>query len=176
MRVPLLRSIVPAFAAAAAVAGLAAQAPSEPTIDELLSLERVASPALSPDGGWVAYTVRETNWDENAYETEIWVAATASGESHQLTNAAKSSTQPAWPISVRNSSAVLAFQILTLLPLAAAICVPSALNATKLTSSSSLKISFPSMLVASHTLIPAPGLVAARRVPSGLNAALSTIS
>ena len=52
-----------------------AQGPVSPSIDDLLNLKRVASPALSPDGKWVAYTVRETNWDENAYETEIWLAA-----------------------------------------------------------------------------------------------------
>ena len=40
-----------------------------PTVDQVLSLKRVGSPDLSPDGRWVAYTVRETNWDDNAYET-----------------------------------------------------------------------------------------------------------
>jgi Tol biopolymer transport system component len=44
----------------------------------------------------VAFTIRETNWDENAYETEIWVAEAAAGEPRQLTNAPKSSQQPAW--------------------------------------------------------------------------------
>ncbi|HMF95942.1 MAG TPA: hypothetical protein VKE96_16685, partial [Vicinamibacterales bacterium] len=45
-----------------------------PTVDQILSLKRVGSPAISPDGRRVAYTVRETNWDDNAYETEIWLA------------------------------------------------------------------------------------------------------
>jgi dipeptidyl aminopeptidase/acylaminoacyl peptidase len=67
-----------------------------PTVDQILSLKRVASPELSPDGRWVAYTVRETNWDENAYETEIWLADAASGTTRQLTNAKKSSQSPAW--------------------------------------------------------------------------------
>ncbi len=73
-----------------------AQSPAPPTIDDLLNLKRAASPALSPDGTRVAYTVRETNWDENAYETEIWLASATGGEPHQLTNAAKSSSQPVW--------------------------------------------------------------------------------
>jgi dipeptidyl aminopeptidase/acylaminoacyl peptidase len=70
-----------------------------PTVDQILSLKRAGSPAISPDGRWVAYTVRETNWDENAYETEIWLAATASGATaagRQLTNGKKSSQSPAW--------------------------------------------------------------------------------
>jgi dipeptidyl aminopeptidase/acylaminoacyl peptidase len=40
--------------------------------------------------------VRETNWDDNAYETEIWLADAAGGAPRQLTNAKKSSRAPAW--------------------------------------------------------------------------------
>jgi dipeptidyl aminopeptidase/acylaminoacyl peptidase len=67
-----------------------------PTVDQILSLKRVASPAISPDGRLVAYTVRETNWDDNAYETEIWLADATAGTTRQLTNAKKSSRAPAW--------------------------------------------------------------------------------
>jgi dipeptidyl aminopeptidase/acylaminoacyl peptidase len=88
---------------ACAIAGAAVQlgaqtAPPKiaPTVDQILSVKRVASPELSPDGRWVAYTVRETNWDDNAYETEIWLADAASGAARQLTNAKKSSQSPAW--------------------------------------------------------------------------------
>jgi dipeptidyl aminopeptidase/acylaminoacyl peptidase len=77
---------------------VAAQAPakSAPTVDQILSVKRVASPEISPDGRYVAYTVRDTNWDENAYETELWIADTSSGATYQLTNAKKSSQSPAW--------------------------------------------------------------------------------
>jgi len=68
--------------------------PSAPSIDDLLNLTRVGSPAISPDGSTVAYTLRETNWDDNEYETEIWLGTADS--SRQLTNARKSSQQPAW--------------------------------------------------------------------------------
>jgi dipeptidyl aminopeptidase/acylaminoacyl peptidase len=67
-----------------------------PTIDEILSLKRAGSPEISPDGRWVAYTVRETNWDDNAYDTEIWLADATTGDTRQLTNAKKSSQSPAW--------------------------------------------------------------------------------
>jgi dipeptidyl aminopeptidase/acylaminoacyl peptidase len=73
-----------------------AQAGPAPTVDQILSLKRVGSPEISPDGRSVAYTVRETNWDDNAYETEIWLADVATGAAHQLTNAKKSSQSPAW--------------------------------------------------------------------------------
>ncbi len=68
-----------------------------PTIDQLIELKRAGSPAISPSGQWVAYTVREANWDENNYHTEIWLADVKSGELRQLTShAKKSSSSPAW--------------------------------------------------------------------------------
>jgi dipeptidyl aminopeptidase/acylaminoacyl peptidase len=73
-----------------------AAASAAPTIDALISLKRAAAPAMSPDARWVAYTIRETNWDENLYETEIWLADAQSGSTRQLTNGRKSSNAPAW--------------------------------------------------------------------------------
>ena len=37
-----------------------------PTVDQLIGLEPVGSPAISPDGRYVACTVREPNGDDNA--------------------------------------------------------------------------------------------------------------
>jgi dipeptidyl aminopeptidase/acylaminoacyl peptidase len=84
------------------VVSASAQTPAPPTIDDLIALTRAGSPALSPDAKWVAYTLRETNWDDNTYETEIWVAETSGGGPRQLTNGRKSSNAPAWsPDSTR---------------------------------------------------------------------------
>ena len=73
-----------------------AQVPSTPSIDDVINLKRVGTPAISPNGRHVAFTIRETNWDNNAYETEIWIGDAATGQSRQLTNARGSSLQPAW--------------------------------------------------------------------------------
>jgi dipeptidyl aminopeptidase/acylaminoacyl peptidase len=67
-----------------------------PTFDQIIGLKRPGAVALSPDGTRVAYTVSEAHWDENAYETEIFLAAANGGEPLQLTRAKKSSTAPAW--------------------------------------------------------------------------------
>ncbi len=78
----------------------AAQAPpatsSTPAIDQSLSLKSAGNPRISPDGRWVAYQVRETNWEDNAFETEIWIAPTGGGQAYQLTRAKKSSSNPRW--------------------------------------------------------------------------------
>lgn len=67
-----------------------------PTIEQSLNLKSAGGPRISPDGRYVAYQVQKTNWEENAFETEIWMAVTATGECYRLTNAKKSSTNPQW--------------------------------------------------------------------------------
>jgi dipeptidyl aminopeptidase/acylaminoacyl peptidase len=96
MKRSLAVAIVAATAATISVRAQIALPKVAPTVDQILSLKRAGSPEISPDGRWVAYTVRETNWDDNAYETEIWLADAAGGAPRQLTNAKKSSRAPAW--------------------------------------------------------------------------------
>lgn len=67
-----------------------------PTIEQSLSMKSVSTPRISPDGRFVAYQVQETNWTDNAFETEIYIANLATGERYQLTNAKKSSFAPTW--------------------------------------------------------------------------------
>ncbi len=72
-----------------------ARAPRVPTFDDIISLKRPGGVALSPDGSTVAFTVNETNWEDNAFETEIFLARTGS-QPVQLTRAKKSSMSPSW--------------------------------------------------------------------------------
>ena len=67
-----------------------------PTIEQSLNLKTAGSPRISPDGRFVAYTISETNWEENSFDTQIWMVMTATGERYQLTHAKKSSSAPRW--------------------------------------------------------------------------------
>jgi dipeptidyl aminopeptidase/acylaminoacyl peptidase len=67
-----------------------------PTIDESLSMKSAAGPQISPDGRYVAYSVTQTNWDDNDFISQIWIAVTATGERYQLTSGKKSATGPQW--------------------------------------------------------------------------------
>src|SRR5690349_19684900 len=67
-----------------------------PTIDQSLEWLSALNPKISPDGKRVVYEVQKTNWEENAFERNLWIGETASGETHALTTAKKSSTNPAW--------------------------------------------------------------------------------
>ena len=84
----LLVSMLSAFAIA--------DAAQTPTIEQSLNFRTAGGPRISPNGRYVAYQVQKTNWEENAFETEIWIAITATGECYRLTNAKKSSTNPQW--------------------------------------------------------------------------------
>jgi dipeptidyl aminopeptidase/acylaminoacyl peptidase len=85
------------LAPAAASAQQPPSAGATPTIDQLISLKRAGSPTISPAGDLVAYTIREANWDENNYHTEVWLADAKTGQTRQLTNnSKKSSTSPQW--------------------------------------------------------------------------------
>jgi dipeptidyl aminopeptidase/acylaminoacyl peptidase len=67
-----------------------------PTIEQSLNLKSASAPSISPDGRYVAYQVQKTNWEENAFETELWIAVTSTGQRYQLTNSKKSNTNPRW--------------------------------------------------------------------------------
>ena len=82
--------------AGAAALGAQTAPKTAPTVDQILSLKRVGSPAISPDGRSIAYTVREANWDDNSYDTAIWMADAATGATRRLTSGKKSSQAPAW--------------------------------------------------------------------------------
>ncbi len=67
-----------------------------PTINQSLEMRSVGAPKISPDGRHVVYEESRTNWEANAFETDLWLADAASGESRLLTVAAKSSSDAAW--------------------------------------------------------------------------------
>ncbi|HTT33982.1 MAG TPA: S9 family peptidase [Methylomirabilota bacterium] len=73
-----------------------APAAMTPTIDQSLEWQSAYNPKISPDGKRVVYEVQKTNWEENAFERNLWIADVASGESHALTTAKKSSTDAEW--------------------------------------------------------------------------------
>jgi Tol biopolymer transport system component len=69
---------------------------STPTIDQSLSMKSVSGAQISPDGRYVAYVVQQTNWEENDFIQQIWVASMVTGERYQLTSGKKSSSGPQW--------------------------------------------------------------------------------
>ena len=73
-----------------------APASKTPTIDQSLEMKSASNPRISPDGRRVVYEVQSTNWEDNSFDRNLWIADVASGETRQLTSAKKSSTGAAW--------------------------------------------------------------------------------
>jgi dipeptidyl aminopeptidase/acylaminoacyl peptidase len=59
-------------------------------------LSTVGSPAMSPDGRQVAFTVTTVKESENARHTEVWIVPTSGGEPVRYTAPGVSSTNPRW--------------------------------------------------------------------------------
>ena len=73
-----------------------AAASTTPSIDQSLEWKVVFNPKISPDGKRVVYEVQKTNWEENAFERNLWIVDAATSDSQALTSAKKSSTNAAW--------------------------------------------------------------------------------
>jgi dipeptidyl aminopeptidase/acylaminoacyl peptidase len=55
------------------------------TFKDLISMQRVSDPQISPDGKWIAYTVATPDLDANRTLSNIWVVPAAGGQERQLT-------------------------------------------------------------------------------------------
>jgi dipeptidyl aminopeptidase/acylaminoacyl peptidase len=77
-------------------APLHAQAKHTPTINESLSLKRLRSPMISPDGRFLAYRLTETDWKDNEFVSQIWLANLATGAKFQLTRGKHSPGAAEW--------------------------------------------------------------------------------
>lgn len=95
-RVPFCAFFVFFIFAVAAPAAPPETAKTVPTVENLMALKSAGGARISPDGRRVAYTVTESDFEQNAYVTQIWLADTAAGRAFQLTRGKKSSTGPVW--------------------------------------------------------------------------------
>jgi dipeptidyl aminopeptidase/acylaminoacyl peptidase len=67
-----------------------------PTIDDLLTLKTVGGTQISPDGKWIAYTISNGDFKQDAFVTQIWLVEMGSGRKFQLTRGDKSAGNPKW--------------------------------------------------------------------------------
>ncbi|HEU4726906.1 MAG TPA: S9 family peptidase [Kofleriaceae bacterium] len=66
------------------------------TIDDMLAMQRVSDPAVSPDGKLVAFAVRETDFDANRGRFDIWLAQADGPGVRQLTTHPENDHEPQW--------------------------------------------------------------------------------
>jgi dipeptidyl aminopeptidase/acylaminoacyl peptidase len=91
----LLRAI--AIAAAALLsAHVYGQAKHVQSLEEGISLKLIGRPTMSPDGRYVAYDVRGTNWKDNEFVRQLWLINASTGRAIQLTRGKKSAGEAEW--------------------------------------------------------------------------------
>jgi dipeptidyl aminopeptidase/acylaminoacyl peptidase len=63
---------------------------------DLYSIQRLSDPQVSPDGRLVAFTVAQTNFEQDETDSDVWVVAAAGGAPRKLTTAPGSDHSPRW--------------------------------------------------------------------------------
>ena len=66
------------------------------TFDDLMKIQRISDPQVSPDGKWIAYVVSTPDLDANKMVSHIWRLSLAGGEPRQLTRGESSDSRPRW--------------------------------------------------------------------------------
>ena len=66
------------------------------TLDDLGALRQVGEPRISPDGGWVVYSVGMSDFKEDKQIRNLWMTRWDGSESVQLTTTKESEHHPGW--------------------------------------------------------------------------------
>jgi dipeptidyl aminopeptidase/acylaminoacyl peptidase len=66
------------------------------TPDDVNALHEVSDPQLSPDGEWVAYSVRTSDLQKDERKTHVWMTNWAGTRTLQVTNSKESEDTPRW--------------------------------------------------------------------------------
>src|SRR6185436_17870494 len=95
MRLPLLIGLLLPLSSIAAEPG---QGSHPFTVEDLVRLQRVADPTLSPDGRTVVFSVRETDMAANRGRTDLWSLdiATKGAQPKRLTTHPENDSSPEW--------------------------------------------------------------------------------
>src|SRR6266699_1957422 len=78
------------------IAPLCAQQKRPLTFDDLISVERISEPMISPDGLWVAYTVAKPDLAANRLTRNIWIVSTSGASEPRQLNRGGSDSRQQW--------------------------------------------------------------------------------
>src|SRR5205809_6257220 len=101
----MIEKLVATLAGLALVPALGAQAPAAPSPavrlrpfspDDVVRIRDVREPQISPDGGWVAYTVSTSDTAEDRSKSAVWMASWDGRRNVRLTTSKPGESTPRW--------------------------------------------------------------------------------
>jgi dipeptidyl aminopeptidase/acylaminoacyl peptidase len=66
------------------------------TIHDLLAMERISDPQISPDGRRIVFVLAKTDLEENSSKTDLWMVQTDGKDLRQLTSHKQGDSNPRW--------------------------------------------------------------------------------
>jgi dipeptidyl aminopeptidase/acylaminoacyl peptidase len=66
------------------------------TVDHYFKLGAVSDPQISPEGDWIAYTVKRANLEDDKSRSRVWMIPDRGGDPVALTADGESSSHPRW--------------------------------------------------------------------------------
>jgi len=79
-----------------AIASVASAGTRAITFDDLIAVDRVSDPEVSPDGKWVAYVVTDFDKEANTSNADVWMVSIETGETRRLTTSEEYDGHPRW--------------------------------------------------------------------------------
>ena len=66
------------------------------SVHDMLTMDRISDPRISPDGKWMVFVLRKTDLEANKGRTDLWLVGTDGKNLLQLTTNSESDTNPRW--------------------------------------------------------------------------------
>ena len=66
------------------------------TFEDLMKVQRISDPQVSPDGKWISFAVAQVELERNALTSHLWLVPTAGGEPRPLTSGLQSDSRARW--------------------------------------------------------------------------------
>ena len=71
-------------------------APHPFSVHDMLAMERISDPQVSPDGNWIVFVVRETDLEADLGRTDLWLVRTDGTDLRRLTSHPEADLNPRW--------------------------------------------------------------------------------
>ncbi len=76
---------------------IASSAETHPfSVHDMLAMDRISEPQVSPDGKWIVFTLRKTDLDANRGRTDLWLVDVEGKNLRQLTSHPAGDFNPRW--------------------------------------------------------------------------------